>query len=785
MPRNSQGVYSLPAGNPVVSGTLIETTWANPTMSDIAAALTGSLPRDGSAGMTGPLVLARDGVLSLEAVTVQQMQSSLGGAGNFLPAGAIQLFAMNVIPSGWLECNGAAISRATYAQLFNTIGTTYGAGDGSITFNIPDMRGQFARGWDNGRGVDPGRALGSLQGSANQAHNHTVSVTNPSHSHSVSDPGHTHSLNDPGHNHTATDAGHTHLTKMKTRVTDIAVGPTDLVYVPEDSDPFETATELGFANITVAAHGTGVAAFSSATGLGVAAATQATTVTVAGEGSESRPTNLAMVYCIKVFGAVQTDGLGTMAFQNADAVAITAGSGVFTSLQCTTPPTQPNDVARLSDIGNQLADIFSSDPDVLLVDKTNPTNPILRPQTNIPNGMVKLDAAGFVPNSVLTISDLTFMGTWDASSGLLPPGTFVTGDYYLIDVAGTLTLETSGGSVAQPCNVGDSIIYKTTPVAGWWYQPVAVASNLPATSVSFAPGGTIIATNVQTAIGELDSETQAALALKSNITTTVEKTSSIGAANIPAGLVTDRPASPVNGQFRYNSTDGVFEGYKSGVWGEIPTGSFLPLSGGVLTGDLTGNTLIKTPKAQLGLSVTPANNFTLDASADDGTMKLARNSGQDIMTVAADGKVAFPATPGTVLQKLVFDGGTFATPVSVTSPTNVINSVKAINPRSTNSTLLVEASVYMTGTTPGTSVNLTRFARLFEGTSASPFGAVRGVAAINGAGSGMSPLGSAFCQGILSNTALTPRSFGLAGYISGTGEARYNDIILTITEIQN
>jgi hypothetical protein len=55
--------------------------------------------------------------------------------------------------------------------------------------------------------------------------------------------------------------------------------------------------------------------------------------------------------------------------------------------------------------------------------------------------------------------------------------------------------------------------------------------------------------------------------------------------------------------------------------------------------------LIKAIKAQLGLSVTPANNFTLDASADNGTMKLARNSGQDIMTVDAAGKVAFPATP--------------------------------------------------------------------------------------------------------------------------------------------
>jgi len=57
MPRNPQGIYSLPAGNPVVSGTLIESTWANPTMSDIAAALTGSVPRDGTAGMQAQLLL--------------------------------------------------------------------------------------------------------------------------------------------------------------------------------------------------------------------------------------------------------------------------------------------------------------------------------------------------------------------------------------------------------------------------------------------------------------------------------------------------------------------------------------------------------------------------------------------------------------------------------------------------------------------------------------------------------------------------------------------------------
>lgn len=61
--------------------------------------------------------------------------------------------------------------------------------------------------------------------------------------------------------------------------------------------------------------------------------------------------------------------------------------------------------------------------------------------------------------------------------------------------------------------------------------------------------------------------------------------------------------------------------------------------------------LLKAIKAQLGLSTTPANNFTLDASADNGTMKLARESGQDIMTVDADGKVAFPGN-----KKIAFTG---------------------------------------------------------------------------------------------------------------------------------
>jgi hypothetical protein len=80
-----------------------------------------------------------------------------------IPAGAVMAFAQTTAPSGWLICNGTAISRTSYAALFAAIGTTYGAGDGSSTFNLPELRGEFIRGLDNGRGIDSSRANGSFQ----------------------------------------------------------------------------------------------------------------------------------------------------------------------------------------------------------------------------------------------------------------------------------------------------------------------------------------------------------------------------------------------------------------------------------------------------------------------------------------------------------------------------------------------------------------------------------------------------------------------------------------------
>ena len=75
------------------------------------------------------------------------------------PIGTIMAFPIDKIPNGWLICNGAAISRTTYKALFNVIGTTYGAGDGSTTFNLPDFQGKFLRGYGS---YDSNRRSGNI-----------------------------------------------------------------------------------------------------------------------------------------------------------------------------------------------------------------------------------------------------------------------------------------------------------------------------------------------------------------------------------------------------------------------------------------------------------------------------------------------------------------------------------------------------------------------------------------------------------------------------------------------
>lgn len=141
---------------------------------------TVTLARSGG-GTTTTIAQGRNGFFVLDSTGVISQTT------DSVPVGLVGVFAMTSLPTGWLECDGSAVSRTTYANLFTTIGTTFGSGDGSTTFNLPDMRGYFVRGWDHGRGVDTGRVFGSTQSSQNLSHTHTG--TAPPHTHVVNAAG--------------------------------------------------------------------------------------------------------------------------------------------------------------------------------------------------------------------------------------------------------------------------------------------------------------------------------------------------------------------------------------------------------------------------------------------------------------------------------------------------------------------------------------------------------------------------------------------------------------------
>ena len=121
------------------------------------------------------LSMRNDGELRYDGKRLLDASDLLG----MVPSGAVLYFSGRTAPAGWLKANGAAVSRTAYAALFAAIGTTYGAGDGRSTFNLPDLRGEFLRGWDDGRGVDPGRGFGFGQADAMRQHYHGIGYISP------------------------------------------------------------------------------------------------------------------------------------------------------------------------------------------------------------------------------------------------------------------------------------------------------------------------------------------------------------------------------------------------------------------------------------------------------------------------------------------------------------------------------------------------------------------------------------------------------------------------------
>jgi microcystin-dependent protein len=192
----------------------------------------------GSTGITAPqgksLIIFSDGV------NVKQADSGIIDPSYLVPTGAIMPFAASAVPTAWLYCDGSAVSRTTYASLFSYIGTTWGAGDGLTTFNLPDFRNMFLRG--NGSS-----AVATYEGDTFTSHNHGASVY------------------DPGHNHTTVclaDGGSTGQGQ-------VVVGVTGVVY----------RTQAGSLTTT---SGTGISVGIGASG-----------------SSETRPVNRRVLYCIK------------------------------------------------------------------------------------------------------------------------------------------------------------------------------------------------------------------------------------------------------------------------------------------------------------------------------------------------------------------------------------------------------------------------------------------------------------------------------------------------------
>lgn len=131
-------------------------------------------------------------------VDIQALAEAMDAYGlSFATPGDMKISAAIAAPAGWLLCDGRAVSRSTYSALFAAIGTSFGAGDGSTTFALPDCRGRSLIGAGAGTGLTA-RTLGATGGEEA----HVVSAAElPSHAHSISDPTHAHNLADPGHNH--------------------------------------------------------------------------------------------------------------------------------------------------------------------------------------------------------------------------------------------------------------------------------------------------------------------------------------------------------------------------------------------------------------------------------------------------------------------------------------------------------------------------------------------------------------------------------------------------------
>ena len=243
-------ISSLTAGD-VADGSLVTIKLADDSVTDNKLSHTSVVPgsytlADITVNQQGRLTSASSSTIGTNDIDDNVItEAKVFGNNGFVPTGAVFHFAASSIPSGYLKCNGDTIPNgsgtvqgvtANFAALYALVGST-----------LPDLRGEFIRGLDDGRGVDNNRGIATAQGDQNRQHDHTATST-------VTDPGHRHGVS------AARDIG----------------GNTD-----DGGAPDERVTEQSF-NTS-----------SATTGI-----TVTTTMTTDG-GSEARPRNVALLACIK------------------------------------------------------------------------------------------------------------------------------------------------------------------------------------------------------------------------------------------------------------------------------------------------------------------------------------------------------------------------------------------------------------------------------------------------------------------------------------------------------
>jgi microcystin-dependent protein len=291
---------------PINSTELITKGYVDSTISTNYIPLSGGVTITGALSSTNRIFVTSVPNVSAELTNKNYVDKQINNvtlsAVAAAPPGCIAFFATNTAPTGWIKANGAVLPIVpVYQNLFNVLpkasnGNTiwWQPGDGPGNFRLPDLRGQFIRGWADNGGVDAGRGIGTTQGDSFASHNHVI--TDPGHTHTVNDLGHQHGITDPGHIHSITDPKHSHTSNYRSDTYNGKNASDHATTWNGDSGALTTSSSTG---ITINSNTTGITINSNTTGITNKSSTTGITQTNTTGGTENRPTNIALLACIK------------------------------------------------------------------------------------------------------------------------------------------------------------------------------------------------------------------------------------------------------------------------------------------------------------------------------------------------------------------------------------------------------------------------------------------------------------------------------------------------------